>query len=323
MIAKKIDICWHPGMSIFASEPFLQAVSDEYGWLGGFDSSGNLRCVLPYTILKKLNIRLVRFRVETIPLMEPLELREEQLFLESAVHFFRTLKADVIVPASNNAIFRTYPEGALAVPYGSYVIDLNPSEELLWQNIQRIMRQNINSAKKNGVVIKDGINNVVEAFGLVRDTFRRSKLPFMNLYSFQRFIAGLGTYGKVLTAEYQGNAQSYAVFAFSDYCVYAIYAGNIPKQQQGSNKLLYWEAIRLFKKLGCKKFDFYGARISPEPGSKQAELAAFKERFGSQLTSGYMWKYSLAPVKYHLYSWARRVHSGGDIVDLERRKHGR
>ena len=48
-----IEIDWHPGLSIYASEPFLKAVGDEYGWLGGMDEEGNLRCILPFTIINK------------------------------------------------------------------------------------------------------------------------------------------------------------------------------------------------------------------------------------------------------------------------------
>ena len=61
-----IPIDWNPSLSIFASENFLQSVGDEYGWLGGIDSTGAVVCFLPYTILYKGPFRLVRFRVETI-----------------------------------------------------------------------------------------------------------------------------------------------------------------------------------------------------------------------------------------------------------------
>ena len=43
--ARQIEIAWNPGLPIFASEPFLKAVGDEYGWLGGFDKNGNLTLV--------------------------------------------------------------------------------------------------------------------------------------------------------------------------------------------------------------------------------------------------------------------------------------
>lgn len=323
MYAKKIEIRWHPGLPIFASEPFLKAVGDEYGWLGGFDHSGNLKCILPYTLIRRMIFRMVRFRVETIPVDGTLDLQEEKSFLDSSVEFFRSMKADIIIPASNNAIFRTFPNGAVAAPYGSYFMDLTQQEEILWQNIQRIMRQNISTARKKGVVIRIEMEKREAVYLLIRDTFRRSKLPFMNYTSFERFIDGLGENGKIMVADYGNNAQSCAVFAFSDYCAYAVYAGNIPKQQQGSNKLLYWEAIRLFKQLGIQRFDFYGARINPEEGSKQAELAAFKKRFGTELKIGYMWKYPLNFKKYKIYNILRRLQTGGDIVDIEHYKlHG-
>lgn len=46
----------------------------------------------------------------------------------------------------------------------------------------------------------------------------------------------------------------------------------------------------------------------------------FKQRFGGQLVQGYMWKYSLHPLKFAVYSLAVRLLRSGDIVDYERRK---
>ena len=112
----------------------------------------------------------------------------------------------------------------------------------------------------------------------------------------------------------------FVVFGYSNYCAYAIYAGNRDSQQPGSNKLLYWEAIRLFQGLGAQRYDFVGARISPTKGSKEEALGSFKRRFGATLKEGYMWKYSLHPLKYRLYGMAARFRSGGDIVDVERHK---
>ena len=91
MNVKQVDINWHPGLSIYASESFLKAVGDEYGWIGGFDDSGKLRCILPYTIIKKAIFRMVRFRVETIPVGEELDIEDEKSFLNSAMEFFRSL----------------------------------------------------------------------------------------------------------------------------------------------------------------------------------------------------------------------------------------
>jgi len=320
MNAKPVEINWHPGLPIFARESFLKGVGDEYGWLGGFSERGELRCVLPYTVIRKAIFRMVRFRVETIPLTSELNIQEEKSFLKDSIEYFRSIDADMIIPATNNSIFRIYPDGAVAAPYGSYVIDLAQPEDILWKNIDRITRQNINTALKNGVNIRSGFEHLDGAYMLIKDTFKRSKLPFMSLVSFKRFMLGLGEYGKIMIADYQGIAQSYVVFAFSDYCAYAIYAGNIVGQIKGSNKLLYWEAIRQFKRLGIQRYDFMGARINPDPGSKQEELSLFKKRFGAKLKQGYIWKYPLHSLKYRLYCLAARLRSGGDIVDAERHK---
>ena len=320
MTARPIPIDWHPGLPVFASEAFLKAVSDDYGWLGGIDASGALRCVLPYTIIRKGIFRLVRFRVETIPLGEVLSLQEEKAFLESCVSYLRSVGGDVVIPPTTNTIFRTYPDGADAAPYGSYIVDLQQPEDILWKNISRITRQNIGTAERDGVCTRSGLEYLDAAHALIKETFSRSKLPFMNCESLRRFMLGLGDKGKLITAEYQGVMQSCVIYAFSDYCAYAVYAGNVVPQHQGANKLVYWEAFRLFKKLGAKRFDFVGARINPEKGSKQEAINLFKQRLGAKLTQGYIWKYPLRPWRSLAYSYGVRLLRGGDIVDLERHK---
>jgi lipid II:glycine glycyltransferase (peptidoglycan interpeptide bridge formation enzyme) len=82
--------------------------------------------------------------------------------------------------------------------------------------------------------------------------------------------------------------------------------------------MLHWEAIKQFRKLGVKRYDFVGVRINPEKGSKQEGLMMFKQRFGGQLIKGYMWKYAIRPIKFAVYSIAVRLLRGGDIVDNER-----
>ncbi|MGC9965716.1 MAG: peptidoglycan bridge formation glycyltransferase FemA/FemB family protein [Syntrophobacteraceae bacterium] len=320
MKAAPIDIDWHPGLPIFACESHLKSVGDEYGWIGGFNDSGKLCCVLPYTIIRKAIFRMVRFRVETIFLDQELDEINEKSFLNSAIGYFRSIGADLIIPGTNNAIFRTYPDGADAAPYGSYVIDLSQSEDILWQNIERITRQNIKTAQKKGVTIRNGGERLDAVYERIRDTFKRSKVSFMSYAAFERYVDGLGANCKIMVADYQGAPQSFVLFAYSEYCAYAVYAGNLANQFQGANKLIYWEAIRFFKELGVQRYDFVGARIAPEKGSKQDGINSLKRRFGAKLKQGYMWKYPLRPVSFMAYNLAVRLLRGGDIVDNERHK---
>lgn len=320
MRVEPIKISWNPQMSIFAKESFLKAVGDQYGWLGGFSESGELRCILPYTVVKKAIFRMVRFRVETIPMSLDFDISEEKDFLGRTIEYFRSIDTDMVIPATSNAIFRTYPDGADVAPYGTYIIDLSQTEESLWRNVAKINRQNIGTAKRTGVSILSGEEYIDVSYALVRETFKRSRLPFMSRKAYRRYIAGLGEYAKVMVAVFQGTVQSSTVYAFSDLCTHAVYGGNLADTQQGTMKLLQWEAVLFFKSLGVKRFDFFGARIDPEKGSKQEALNSFKRRFGATLEQGYIWKYPLHPLKYRLYGLAARMRSGGDIVDAERHK---
>jgi hypothetical protein len=318
--AERIAIQWDHSLPIFAKEEFLRAVGDEYGWLGGTDESGTLRCVLPYTIVRKTGLRMVRFRVETIPCGTGLDLAEEKSFLNSVVQYFRSVGADIVIPPTNNTLFRTYPDGANPAPYGSYVIDLQQPEEILWRNISKTSRHDITAAQKNGVSVHEGMELLDSAYDMFRETFRRSKMGFMSRNSFKQLALSLGENCKLLVAEHQGVTQSCSLFAFSTPSSYWIYGGNIQNQQTGAMKLLQWEAIRLFRGLGVHKYDFYGARIDPPKGSKQEGINKMKKHLGGSLLQGYMWKYSLRPSRAWLYSKAVRVLRGGDVVDQEEHK---
>lgn len=321
MRATRIEIDWHPELSIYASEKYLKLVGDEYGWLGGIDESGRLRCVLPYTIIRKALFRMVRFRVETIPIGgEGIAVEQEKSFLNSAIDYFRSIGADMIIPATTNTIFRTYPDGAAVAPYGSFIIDLTQPVENLWDKLHSKHRNVVRNATKKGVAIRNGPEYMDAAYELVRDTLKRSKLRFLGYDEYKRFIRGFDGNVKIFIADYQGVPQGCAIVPFSSYGAYYLYGGSIENPLSGAMNLLQWEAIRVFKELGVKRYDFVGVRINPDKKSKQEGLMKFKERFGGQLFQGYMWKRGLHPVKYTVYSIAVRFLRGGDIVDAERHK---
>jgi hypothetical protein len=323
LTARPVPIEWHDRLSVFASEPFLKSVGDEYGWLGGFDQGGKLCCVLPYTIVRKAIFRMVRFRVETIPINGELSLTGEKSFLNSAMQHFRSIGADMVIPATTNTIFRTYPDGADAAPYGTYLVDLCKSEESLWSALNSNHRRQIRLAQKNGVQIRHAREHLDTAHAIFLATFKRSDLPFMGIKAFRRMVLGLGENVKILVAEIHGRVQGCMVVPFSRHSAYYVYGGSIADASPGAMHLLHWEAIRMFRALGVASYDFVGVRINPKVGSKQEGLLTFKERFGGQLVQGYMWKRALSrPFKYHLYGLAARIRNGGDIVDQEHHKLG-
>lgn len=320
IIATKVPIEWRDEMSIYASEHFLRTVGDNYGWIGGVDSDGRLCCILPFTIIRKARIRMARFRVETISMCEDFDIQDEKEFLNSAMKYLRSAGADVVIPASTNTIFRTYPDGAIVAPYSSYIVDLTQPLNALWENLSRTYRKDIRRAEKQGVIIVGGLEYLKRAYNIISETFNRSRLPFMSYTEFEKVLCGLGDNMKLLVSEYKGVAQSCTAYHFSKYSAYAVHGGTIAQAVPGTMKYLQWEAIKTFRELGVQRFDFVGARVDPKKGSKQEGIMLFKQHLGGRPVNGFIWKYHINPLKSMVYSLAVRLLRGGDIVDAERHK---
>ena len=318
--ANPVEIRWHSGLPVYASEPFLRTVSDEYGWIGGTDEAGNLRCILPYTVIRKLAIRIVRFQVEVVPLERDLSVEEERSFLNSAVKFLRSTGVDMIMPGMNAAVFRTYPDGAVAAPYGTLIKNLNQPEDDLMKEIHSTFRYNIRRAIREGVEIKEGSEYLDSSYALIADTLNRSSQTFKKHDEFKKAILALGEQVRILVAEHEGVLQGCMVAPFSENAAYTWYCGSRPKPVIGAMHLLHWEAMRRFRELGVKCLNFQGVRIDPEKSSKQEGIMNFKSRFGGSLVQGYVWKYAFRPLKFAAYDVAIRLLRGGDIVDMERHK---
>jgi Acetyltransferase (GNAT) domain len=321
LAAAPVAIEWHSGLPVFACEGFLKSLGGEYGWIGGSDQGGQLRCVLPYSIIRKPGFRLVRFRVETIPLGMDLAPEEEKSFLNSAVQYFRSAGADMIIPSNNTALFRTCPDHALAAPYGTFVNDLSQTEEELFGKVRKTYRNNIRRAMKAGVQIKSGMEYLDASYALVAETLKRSGAEVIKgREDFKRDILSLGENVKIFVAEHEGMIQGCLVSPFSQYGAYNWYVGSQPEPVLGAVHLLHWEAMLGFCASGVKRFNFQGVRIHPEEGSKQQGILNYKKGFGGEMIQGFMWKYSFRPLKAAVYSLAMRMLKGGDIVDQEQRR---
>src|SRR5437870_10326424 len=179
MRATPVPIDWHSGISIYASEAFLKTLSHEYGWIGGVDANDQVVCILPYSVIHKSVLRLVRFPVQTILLDEELGPEHEREFLNSTVEYFRTIRSDLIIPATFNALFRTHPDGATVARYGNYIVNLRQPEETLWKNLHPKHRNVIRNAMKKGVTIRTGVEYLETAYRLVLASFTRSARGFI------------------------------------------------------------------------------------------------------------------------------------------------
>jgi lipid II:glycine glycyltransferase (peptidoglycan interpeptide bridge formation enzyme) len=252
-------------------------------------------------VIRKHGFCAVRFRVDVIPLESELAVEEEHAFLNSVVAYFRSSGLDMIMPGANAAVFRTYPDDAVAAPYGTFIKDLDQPEDALMKEIHSTFRYNIRRAIRERVEVRVGLEYLDTAYSVVADTLKRSGQPFKSYQEFKNSIRALGQQVRILVA-------------------YTWYCGSRPEPVLGSMHLLHWQAICRFREMGVKRFNFQGVRIDPEKGSKQEGILNFKSRFGGRLVRGYVWKYAFRPLKSAAYTAAIRLLRGADVVDVERHK---
>jgi lipid II:glycine glycyltransferase (peptidoglycan interpeptide bridge formation enzyme) len=317
MNLKKIKSIDADDCTIFSSEKYLKTQSDEYYYLSSEDD----KMIIPVVIKKKLIFKYAVFHSGLVKSGGDHE--KEKDFLNSAVKLLKKEKIDFISHPSSYVLFDSYPDNSVYAPFGTYLIDLTRPEENLWDNLHQKHRNVIRNAMKNGVVIRRDKSDPEAIFEMLAGTMERSGMGFSGREYFHRIMNSLGDNIEVFSAYKDDAVQGCAVFPFNRYSSYYLWGGSIENPFTGALNLLQWEAMRYFKSLGVKRYNFTGARISPEEGSKLEGIQRFKSRFGGELMKGYLWKMPLNPFKYGLFNLVIRMRNFGksqskDIIDQER-----
>jgi lipid II:glycine glycyltransferase (peptidoglycan interpeptide bridge formation enzyme) len=66
--------------------------------------------------------------------------------------------------------------------------------------------------------------------------------------------------------------------------------------------------MRRLRDKGVTRYDFVGARLDVEEGSKYEGIQRFKARFGADLRKGLTFRVVFSPFKYALFSFMVRVY---------------
>ena len=117
MRVEPVEMSGTRSLPVFAKEEFLRAVGDITARLGGINQSGSLHPAVHDCAQVRIPSGWLRAE---FPLGPGLELTDERVFLNGVVEHFRRAGADIVIPGTNNAIFRKYrmvrhrlPTGAL------------------------------------------------------------------------------------------------------------------------------------------------------------------------------------------------------------------
>ena len=301
---------------VVASPDFFVSVGAiDYGYI--IDNG----CILPFYIKKKF---LFRYMIFSTGILNCSSSEQEQVFLDRLIPFVKeSFKIDFILSQHVNALFSIVPPRSQYCLFGSYILDLSLTEDDIWAKMHSKHRNVIRKAEKDGVIITCGDDNKEECIKLVQNTLLRQGIAPIN----DNVFSNLGNvkYVDYWLATLNNGIEGGAIIYWYPNCgAYYMYGGSGEKPHTGSMNLLQWNVIKKMKENNVKFYDFMGARINPEVGSKYEGIQRFKERFGGELKKGYLWKYSLNDFKYWLYRLLVFVYSKGhfhgDIIDQERKR---
>lgn len=299
-IVKKIDNIVK--YSIYANPSFLSSFKDQID-IGYLVEN---KVILPFVIIKNKFLKTLYFPVE---ILGENDLEKQQEFIDKIPVFAKKHFKVTLIRTGNTAVFDCYPQNAKYCAFGSYIIDLSQSEEQLFSALHSKHRNVIRKAQKDGVLIKHGKEYQKDVINLMKETYARQGLSRSMDDNFLSRINHLGeNVSYWISLDAQGVLQGSAIFLWNkNNSCYYLHGGSAQHTATGAMNLLIWEAMVYMKREGVRFFDFVGARVNPEPGSKLEGIQRFKERFGSTLKVGYAFELIINKPQYELYKFLLKI----------------
>jgi peptidoglycan pentaglycine glycine transferase (the first glycine) len=178
------------------------------------------------------------------------------------------------------------------------VIDLMLSEEELLAQMKPKTRYNVRLAERHGVRILPGQESDLHAFyALYCDTSRRDGFLIRPFAYYQDVWTEFMARGQahLLLADLDGDpVAGLLLFVFGPTAWYMYGASSDAHRNLMPSYLLQWEAIRLAQRLGCTRYDMWGAPDRFDESGRMWGVYRFKVGFGGQTMRG-LGAYDFAP----------------------------
>ncbi len=216
----------------------------------------------------------------------------------------------------------------------SWVLDIRPGDEQLLANFKMTWRQNVRSAERKGVIIREAQSEAdFDAYyELLKITSERDAFFIHNKDYHREILRQFSEKGDAVLylAEHAGEAiAAKMVIRFGDWCWDMFGASSNNKRNLKPTYLLQFRCIQWAKARGCSYFDFRTIPEILEPGEEMWGVYEYKKGFGgfsrmNMPTQDYVYR----PLIYN--AWRKSVeirrshrHEERKKVELERAARGK
>lgn len=287
--------------------------------IGAVDSSGSLVALLVAVRVSTLNGLGAMLSTRSIMYAEPIYLENESglmgihalierhdedarhkvLFSEIRPNFANTQKDDPFLQ-----------RGYQHFGYLNYELAIDRSEQALFAEMSEKRRNNVRSAIRRGVVVREVelSKGIGELYQLVTCSYRHAKVPVADESLFESVSNKLEQgRTRLLIAYYKDRPVSAGCFLCYKNRVVCWYAGTSRIPGIHSMSLVFWEAIRRFSREGFHLFDLAGAGWEGErygPGKFKSKFGGKQTNYGRYRKIYSRWKLTAAS---KAFQWIRRL----------------
>ena len=310
-------------ISVLGHPIYLMSINDaaDYGYVSD-DNGRNLG----FVIKKKYHFwKLLQIPGPISGNTEGITEDEQRDFYNSAISLIKQHYSVDEISNINTSPTAVYPQNSLYCKFGSYIIDLTQSEEELFSGLHSKHRNVVRKAEKDGLTVDFGPQYLNDCAQLMDDTFKRQN-GYSNASKTLLALSKLKDHCDFWVVKDGDTLQGCAILLWDKYSSYYLHGGSASHTHSGAMNLLHWKAILKMKERGVHFYDFVGARLKPEEGSKLEGIQRFKSRFGGPMKVGYLWRVDLNPLKMKIYRFLMvtyfklRGSVYKDTIEIERSK---
>lgn len=190
----------------------------------------------------------------------------------------------------------------------NFLIDLNKSEEDIWNSMHKKRRYGVRKAKEN-VAIKEAENygDLKSFYELLKETSDNAKIPIKNFKLFCNIYDKLIPKGmaKLFLATHNGTCIAGILVLTYKNIIYDWYAGSTRKFiSLYPNDYLVWHVLLWGSRNGYTTFNFGGAG-SPH---KKYGVREFKKSFGGKLVNCGIWTKTHSQMKMQIVEFGFKVY---------------
>jgi lipid II:glycine glycyltransferase (peptidoglycan interpeptide bridge formation enzyme) len=200
---------------------------------------------------------------------------------------FIRLRPNILANRENLAL--VYQAGARRAPMHltaetTWVLPLEPAEAVLLAGMRKTTRYLIRKAAKLGVAVtaSAAVADIDQLFALQAETVgRKHFVPFSREYFLAELRAFAPDHIRLFKASIRGKLLAIAMIIFYGREAVYHYSGSSSEYRDiPASYLLQWEVIKFAKKIGCRRYNFWG--YTDNPRHRFFGPSLFKQGFGGQ-----------------------------------------